>query len=327
VTEVTPAPHLGQTVLLTVEEIEAARDAIDPVFLNSPLMRHPALDETLGCALVLKVETLNPIRSFKGRGTEAVLASLAPRPAAVIAASTGNFGQGIAWAARRRGIAATIFAPGNANPTKLEAMRRLGAVVRTVEGARDESDAAREAATGRNAPLFIEDGAHREIAAGAGTIAQEMAAAGALPDVILLPIGDGALATGIGSWVKATAAATRVIGVTAVNAPAMADSVAAGRPLERRADTIADGMAITRPVAGALEQVTAAVDEILPVGEDAFLAAMRLLFQKAGLVAEPSGAAAVAALLEHGARFRGASVSALVTGSNLDVRLLPRLQS
>jgi threonine dehydratase len=127
--------------------------------------------------------------------------------------------------------------------------------------------------------------------------------------------------------VKSTGAATRVIGVTAVNAPAMADSIAAGRPLERIADTMADGMAITRPVAGALEQVTAAVDEILPVEEDAFLAAMRLLVEKTGLLAEPSGAAAVAALLEHGARFRGASVSALVTGSNLDLRLLPRLLS
>ena len=73
-------------------------------------MRHPALDEALACALTLKVETLNPIRSFKGRGTEAVLASLAPRPAAVITASSGDFGQGIAWAAWRRGIAATIFA-------------------------------------------------------------------------------------------------------------------------------------------------------------------------------------------------------------------------
>ena len=88
------------TILLTTDEIEAARAAIDPTFLDSPLMRHPALDEALGCALALKVETLNPIRSFKGRGTEAVLASLATRPAAVVTASSGNFGQGIAWAAR-----------------------------------------------------------------------------------------------------------------------------------------------------------------------------------------------------------------------------------
>jgi threonine dehydratase len=92
------------SVLLTTGEILAARTAIDPVFLDSPLMRHPALDAALGCVVTLKGETLNPIRSFKGRGTEAVLDALAPRPAAVVTASTGNFGQGIAWAVRRHDL-------------------------------------------------------------------------------------------------------------------------------------------------------------------------------------------------------------------------------
>ena len=118
--------------LLTTDEIVATRAAIDPVFLDSVLMRHPALDDALGCALTLKVETLNPIRSFKGRGAEAVLAALTPRPTAVIAASTGNFGQGIAWATRRRGISATSTR-GRANPLKVEAMQRLGAKVFVVD--------------------------------------------------------------------------------------------------------------------------------------------------------------------------------------------------
>jgi threonine dehydratase len=114
------------TVLLTADEILAARAAIDPVFLDSPLMTHPALDDALGCAVTLKVETLNPIRSFKGRGTEAVLSALSPRPAAVVTASSGNFGQGIAWTARRRGITAIIFAPADANPVKVEASAGSG---------------------------------------------------------------------------------------------------------------------------------------------------------------------------------------------------------
>jgi threonine dehydratase len=105
----------------------------------------------------------------------------------------------------------------------------------------------------------------------------------------------------------------------------MAESVAAGRPVERPAHTIADGLAITRPIADALELVRAAVDEILAVGDEALIAAIRLLLEKAGLVAEPSGAAGVAALLEHVARFRGASVGVIVTGSNLDPKLLRRL--
>ena len=311
-------------ILLTPDEIIAARAVIDPVFLDSPLMCHPALDEALGCTVVLKVETLNPIRSFKARGTEAVLAAITPRPPAVVAASTGNFGQGIAWSARRRGIAATIYVPDGANPRKVEAMRRLGAVVHLAEPGRDEADAAGEAARDTGAP-FIEDGAYREIAAGAGTIAQEMTAAGLEPDVVLVQIGDGALVAGIGSWLRATSPAVRVVGVTARGAPAIAQSIEAGRPVERRPDTIADGMAISRPVTGALEQVRAAVDEILPVSDDGMLAAMRLLAERAGVLAEPAGAAGIAALLEYRGRFQGTRVVSVITGSNVDPKLLPRL--
>jgi len=310
--------------LPTPGEILATRAVIDPAFLDSPLMRHPALDDALGCTVTLKVETMNPIRSFKARGTEAVLSALTPRPPAVVAASTGNFGQGIAWSARRRGIAATIYVPRGANPRKVEAMRRLGAVVHVVKPGRDEADAAREAAEETGAP-FIEDGAYREIAAGAGTIAQEMTSAGVGPDVILVQIGDGALVTGIGSWLKATSPGIRVLGVTARSAPAMLQSMGAGRPLERRADTIADGMAITRPVPGAIEQVSVMVEEVLPVADDTMLAAMRLLAERAGVLAEPSGAAGIAALMEHRARFQGAVVVSLITGSNIDPKLLPRI--
>src|SRR6187200_1843998 len=106
--------------LPTPELVLAQRGVIDPVFLGSPIFRHPALDEALGMTCTLKVETLNPIRSFKGRGTEAVVAALGKdAPNGVITTSTGNFGQGIAWAARRRGIKATILVPFNANPMKV----------------------------------------------------------------------------------------------------------------------------------------------------------------------------------------------------------------
>jgi threonine dehydratase len=310
--------------LLTTDEILATRAVIDPTFLDSPVVRHPALDDALACTVTLKVETLNPIRSFKGRGTEAVVEGLVPRPPGVVAASTGNFGQGVAWSARRRGMAATVFVPAAANPAKVEAMRRFGADVKFVDGM-DESDAAREAAEASPDLFFIEDGAHRGIAAGAGTIAQELTSAGVEVDAMLVQVGDGALVTGVGSWLKENAPMTRVIGVTAGRAPAMAESVAAGRSIERPADTIADGMAISRPIPAALEGVMAAVDEIVAVSEDAMFAAMRLLLARAGLLAEPSGAAGVAALLDHGDRFRGAAVAAVVTGSNIDPRLVPRL--
>ena len=117
---------------------------------------------------------------------------------------------------------------------RVEAMERLGAKVFVVDPGTDEADAGREAAE-RAGALFIEDGERPEIAAGAGTIAQELTAAGLKPDVVLVQIGDGALVTGMGSWLKANAAGTRVVGVTALGAPAMADSVAAGAPVARPA--------------------------------------------------------------------------------------------
>jgi threonine dehydratase len=113
--------------------------------------------------------------------------------------------------------------------------------------------------------------------------------------------------------------------VTAVNAPAMAESFAAGRSVERPADTIADGIAVSRPIPDALELVRAVVDDVIAVTEDGLVAAMRLLIERAGLMTEPSGAAGVAALMEDGDRFRGATVGVLITGSNLDPRFLPRL--
>ena len=107
--------------------IAAAIDAIDPVFLASPLLQSRTLDERLGCSLLAKVETLNPIRSFKGRGTALAIAALPAGVRRVVSASAGNFGQGIAYAGAKRRIAAVIYAATTANPLKVQAMRRLGA--------------------------------------------------------------------------------------------------------------------------------------------------------------------------------------------------------
>src|SRR5205823_1772262 len=141
-----------------------------------------------------------------------------------IATSTGNFGQGLARAAKRRDVTATILAPEGANPLKLEAMRRLGAEVRLVpsrEG--DGKDLARRLAAESGA-LLVEDGAHREIAAGAGVIALELTEAGLHPDIVVIQLGDGALAAGVGSWFRAALPETRIVGVAAEGAPAMARS-------------------------------------------------------------------------------------------------------
>jgi threonine dehydratase len=315
----------AMTELPTPDLILAQRGVIDPVFLDSPLLRHPALDEALGLSCTLKVETLNPVRSFKGRGTEAVLAAFrTPATPGVIATSTGNFGQGFARAASRRGIAAIVVCPANVNPMKAAAMRRLGAEV--VVAGRHEGDGkalARSIAAERGFVL-VEDGTHPEIAAANGTIAQELIEAGLRPDVVVIQIGDGSLATGVGAWLKATSPDTGVIGVVASGAPSMLRSLEAGRPVPGKATTIADGMAIELPVPAALELLPRCVDEFVEVDDEEIAAAMRLLLDGAGVLAEPAGAAGVAALMrDH--RFDGAQAVAVVTGSNLDPALYGRI--
>jgi len=306
------------TQLITPAEIRAAQKAIDPIFLGSPALSQTPLDAALDCALWLKVETLNPIRSFKGRGTEALFAGLKEMPKAVVATSTGNFGQGVARAAARRGVGATILAPSGSNPLKLEAMRRLGAEVRLVDpGDGDGKDLAAAIARDSGA-MLIEDGAHREIAAGAGVIGLELTEAGIRPEIVVLQLGDGALAGGIGSWFRAALPEARIIGVVAAGAPAMMQSLAARRVVETdRADTIADGMAIYRPIASAVAQLQECLDEVLSVDDDAILEAARLLLCKTGLLVEPSGAAGLAAIATHRDRFAGRRVATVLTGSNL----------
>ncbi|MGE3294775.1 MAG: pyridoxal-phosphate dependent enzyme, partial [Geminicoccaceae bacterium] len=163
--------------------IEEAAAALDPRFLATPLVRNETLDRELGCRVALKVETLTPIRSFKGRGASWLLHRLGEEAKrGLVCASAGNFGQGMAYAARSRGLPVTVFAAVNASPVKVAAMRAFGAEVR-LDGA--DFDAAKAAARGFAAEtgrLFVEDGAHPAIAEGAGTIARELDLADALGD-------------------------------------------------------------------------------------------------------------------------------------------------
>lgn len=301
-----------------------ARGHIDPVFLDTPVMRHPGLDEALGCAVTLKLETLNPIRSFKGRGTEALLAVLPPDTPGVIATSTGNFGQGLTRAAIRRGIASTIVVPAGTSALKLAAMRRLGATVHEVTPAEGNGKSVARRMAADSGLLIIEDGLHAEIDAGAGTIAQELTDAGIEPEVLLVQVGDGALAGGMGAWVRERSPRTRIVGVVAARAPSLARSIEADRDLDAPVETIAEGMAVSHPVPGAVARLRQALDEVVLVSDEGMLRAMRLLAEAAGVIAEPAGAAGIAAILAEPARYRGRSGVSIITGSNVDAATLGR---
>lgn len=308
---------MGEARRLSLERIAAATAVIDPVFLNSPQFLAESLSARLGCRLVVKVESLNPIRSFKGRGAELLAAMVEGRPP-LVCASAGNFGQGMAYAARRRGLTLTVFAAVSASPLKVERMRALGADVR-LEGA--DFDAAKQAARAFAAEagaVFVEDSRDVATAEGAGTIGVELLRWPEPFDAILVSLGNGALLAGVARWVKAHHPATRMIGVSATGAPAMQRSWRSGRmEVLDRVDTIADGIAVRVPVPEALDDLAGAVDDVLLVDDDAMLEAMRLAHHELGLVLEPSGAAGLAALLRAGEPFRGQLVATILCGGNL----------
>ena len=244
--------------------IAAARVTIDPVFLGSPQFVHDGLSERAGRPVIVKVETVNPIRSFKGRGTWHAVAGLvgegsvgADRP--LVVASTGNFGQGVAYAARAFGVPVDRrYADEHANPRKLDRMRAFGATVRQ---AGHDFDAAREAAAAHarttGAHLLV-DGEDARIALGAGTLAVELTDAAEagdlpLPATAYVPVGNGALIVGVGAWLRAAAAGCRIVGIQSEAAPSMTLSWRERRPIETEtAATFADGIASRVPVPEAL---------------------------------------------------------------------------
>ena len=310
--------------------IRAARTSIPAAFLDSPQFLHAGLSRRAGADIVLKVESVNPIGSFKGRGTWLAVHGLAERGAIggrrpVTAASTGNFGQGVAFAAARLGVDCVIFANKGANPLKLERMRMLGADLR-LHGL--DFDAAREAATtfARVEGLtMLVDGQDTAIATGAATLAVELTDAaerGEIPTLAnaYVPVGNGSLVVGVASWLRATAPGCRVVGVQSDAAPAMTLSWRAGRPIETEtALTSADGIATRVAIPEALALLDGRVDEMLLVSEEAIEAARIELTAATGLMVEPSAAASWAGLLADTGRRGGASL-VIVTGTNVAPR-------
>jgi threonine dehydratase len=304
--------------------LDASRH-IDPLFLDSPVLTSATLDAALRCQLVAKDETANPIGSFKGRGTE-LFAALALQPGErLVCASAGNFGQGLARAATRRGHACTVFAAETANPVKLDAMRRLGAEVRL---AGTDFDAAKHAALSHAAGgglRFVEDGSEAELAEGAGTLALELAASTPF-DAIVVQVGNGALLAGVGTAIRHVAPRAEIIAVVAAAAPAMKLSIDAGQVIETaRADTIADGIAVRVPIAATLAHLRACCDDVVAVSEARIFEAMCLVHQHLGVVVEPSGAVGVAAILDDPKRFAGRRVATILCGGNLSPAMRARL--
>lgn len=292
------------------------RDRFGP----SRLTQADAISARVGRQVYVKLETELPTGSFKVRGAlYALWRRLSAGPVSeVVAASTGNHGAAVAWAGRSLGVAAHIFVPFGANVVKAKRIRDLGA--RLTEAGRDIEGARRaaESYVAGTGALLLDDATNPDIAVGAGTIGLEIAEQ--LPDVavVVVPVGDSALIQGVAAAVKGVRPGVRVAGVQAAGAPAYYRSWHDGRVVTiETADTIADGLATTRPTESNVAGIRALVDEMVLVSDDDLLDAMRLLRAGEQVVAEPAGAASVAALIRGRVSAASGPVVALITGANV----------
>jgi threonine dehydratase len=291
----------------TLAEIEAARERLAGRARVTPVYGSDTLSRVAGSRVWLKAENLQRTGSFKIRGAVNKLTGLgeAERAAGVIAASAGNHGQAVAWAARALGIAATVYMPQDAPMAKVDATRNYGADTVLAGAMFDDALAAALARAEETGATFVHAFEDTNVIAGQGTIGLELAEQ--LPDArtFLLPIGGGGLAAGIAIALRALRPGARLVGV-------QAGKTGHG--------TIADGIAVKQPGELTMAILDDLLDDIVHVEDDAIAEAITLLLERSKLVVEGAGAASVAALL-HGAA-GGGDVCALLSGGNIDATLL-----
>lgn len=313
--------------MLELPDILAARERLAGRIHRTPLLSAASLGAAACVKLFLKAELFQKTGSFKVRGVLNKLLSLdtAQRARGLISLSAGNHAAALAWAATAAGAKATIVMPASAVPFKVEATRRYGGEVVLTEGNLLETCLTLQHERGLTLVHPFDDPL---VMAGQGTVGLEILED--LPDLdwVLVPVGGGGLVSGIAAAVKAKRPLARVIGVEPVGADVVYRSLKAGKPLqlEGRPTTVADGLAA--PFAGQHTQAQIArdVDQVVLVEDDAILAALKALAERAKLVAEPAGAAALAALLARAVELPPDTTGvAVVSGGNVDPALLRRI--
>ena len=305
---------------LDIKRIEGAVGKIDPVFLHSPQYICDTLSRALGCRIVLKVETMNPIRCFKGRGIETVLSDQlsGKGPHKVVCASAGNLGQALAYSGRRRDCSVTVTASSKANQSKIERMKALDADVILVDGAIEEALVVAAEFSARTGALLIEDSKNIGTCEGAGTIGLELAASFPALDAVLISLGAGAMATGVGHAMRCRLPAIEVLTVQPEQAPGMTLSFRAGHVVDAGPpDTIADGVAGRYVLPDVLDDLRDVATDAFLVSEESIRDAMRLLYRCSGLIVEPAAALGIATILENRGRFRGMTVATILCGGNI----------
>lgn len=316
-------------------EVDDARELLRRFLRTTRLVRAERLGRGSDTQMFLKLETDLPTGSFKPRGAIYALMKNLEQPKhgersikGVVAASTGNHGAAVAYAARLANLPATIFLPESPNPIKRARIVALGANVKEVEWKPESLGQAAAAFAAENDYYFLDDASDELVPVATATIAAEILDELPSTDTIVVPMGDTALIRGVAAEAKRRKPQLKIIGVQAARAPSYARSWQEGRVVTTETcDTIADGLATYVPLESNVRAIRELVDDVCLVSEDEMVQAIRTLLFEEHVIAEAAGAATTAAYLQHPSAYAGRSVVLLVTGSNIPHALLRQAAS
>ncbi len=312
---------------IDLDDVTQARRVLQDVAIRTPMEESRWLSALAGAPVLLKCENLQRTGSFKIRGAYLRMARLTPEERAhgVVAASAGNHAQGVALAAQLLGIRSRVYMPYGAPIPKENATRAYGAEVEFHGASVDEALEAARAHADRTGAVLVHPYDHRDIVLGQATCGTEILEQAPEVRTVVVPTGGGGLVAGIATAIKLQRPDVRVVGVQAAGAAAYPASLAAGRPVAvDRMKTMADGIAVGLPGDVPFAAIRDHVDEIVTVDEESLSRAVLSTLERAKLVLEPAGAAAVAALLDDPHRWEGPTV-AVLSGGNIDPLLLMRV--
>lgn len=314
--------------MLTLDRIYQARYLLDGIVRKTEMILSKNIPSE--SALYLKTENLQITGSFKVRGSYFKMAMLKneDRKREIIASSAGNHAQGVALAAGRLGLKATIFIPGIAPIFKIEATKRMGVGIKIIDGVYDDAYGAALAYQQETGGVFIHPFDDLDVIAGQGTIGLEILDGVNDLDAIVVPVGGGGLISGIAFAVKMLNPQCKVYGVEALGAGSMCDSIKDGkRKTLSCVSTFADGIAVKSPGELTYNFCNRYVDGMVTVTDDEIATAILTLMEQEKLVAEGAGAVAVAAVMFNKLPLKGKKVCAVVSGGNIDVNILSRVIS
>jgi len=314
----------------TIDDVRRAAERIAPHLAATALRDYAPLDAAVGggISVLVKHENHQPTNAFKVRNAVSALAALdeEKRARGVIAATRGNHGAGLAWAARRFGVACVVVVPHGNNPEKNAAIRGFGAELVEAGNDYDESVATAEELTRSRGLTIVHSTNDRDVLAGAGTLSLEIVQAAPELDAMVVAVGGGSQAVGALTVARALAPKLRVYGVQAAGAAAMHDAVKSGQPRTYdRADTFADGIATRAPYAMTYPALREGLAGFVTVSDGEIAAAMRTLLSTTHQLVEGAGAAGLAGLVKLRDELAGRRVAIVLSGGNVDLPTLRRV--